>query len=65
MKLEELKEASAAETDMGDFIITQFELGKLTYDEALQKLIDTGNKLDVIELNAAADLKDDDKRKMH
>ena len=62
MKLKDLKEAE--ETSMGDFIITQFENGDITYDQAKDQLIQKGLKVYIHELNMADELIKD-KKKMH
>jgi len=63
MKLEELKEASAEETSMGDFIISKFEAEKISYKQAKEELLKNDLGVYIQELNAAADLKKDDIRK--
>ena len=62
MRLFELQEDTA--TDLGDFIISQFEADELTYDQAKKKLVDKGLEHYVHELDMADELKKD-KEKMH
>jgi hypothetical protein len=44
------------ETNPADMIITQFEMGKLTYEQAKQQLIDDDLSEWIHELNMAAEL---------
>lgn len=46
------------ESSMGDFIISKFEAGEISFDEARQQLIDADLGVWVHELNMAAALKD-------
>ena len=62
MKIKDIKEAT--ETTIADMIITQYELGQLTYEEAREELKKHGLDVWIHELNMAAELKDD-KAKMH
>lgn len=46
------------ESSVGDFIISKFEAGEISFDEARQQLLDAGEDLLIHELNMAAELKD-------
>ena len=56
---------SAEETSEGDWIISKFEAGKLTYAQAKKELIDNDLGVYVHELNMADELKKDDGRTLH
>ena len=49
------------DTSIGDFIITAFELGELTFDEAVQQLRDNGMEHYITELTMADELMKGDK----
>ena len=55
MKLKELVRENE-EMEIGDWIISKFEAGELTYFEAKQKLMKTGNAVYIHELNMAEEL---------
>jgi len=63
MKLEELKEDT--DTSMGDFIISKFEAGKITFAQAKQELKDKGLEIYIHELNMADELLKDDGKTLH
>lgn len=63
MKLEELTEDT--DTSMGDFIISKFEAGKLTFAQAKRELKDKGLEVYIQELNMADELLKDDGRTVH
>lgn len=50
------------ETSPADMIITKFETGKLSYDQAKKELLAKDYGVYVHELNMAAELQDDKKR---
>ena len=63
MKLHELVEDY--QTSEGDWIISQFEANKLTYQQARKALKDKGLDVWVQELNMADELKKDNGRTLH
>jgi len=57
-----MKAQQDTETSTADMIITKFETGKLTYDQAKKELLAKDYGVFVHELNMAAELQDDKKR---
>lgn len=57
-------EPQDTETSMADMIISQFEGGKISFDDARKKLVDKGLDVWIHELNMAQELTQD-KAKMH
>ncbi len=67
MKLQTFKEflIEAQQMDQGDWIISKFESGNLTYLQAKKALKVKGLEVWMQELNMADELKKDDKRTLH
>lgn len=59
---DELKATADTESSKGDMIVSEFEAGKLSYDQAKQKLTAAGEGVWMHELNMAAELKDGKKK---
>ena len=57
-----MKNQQDTETSPADMIITKFETGKITYDQAKKELLAKDYGMYIHELNMAAELQDDKKR---